>query len=258
MNKIPKHFLLFTYMVFFVGFISCKRTKNITKTETPTPTVDNLKGLREQVSALEHNYNWLRMRSDVNYKSADDNYSVNASFRIKKNELIWSSVTMLIEAARMQITNDSAVILNRLQKEYAVLKSADLQKMLAIEGLDVKALQKLLLAQPPFGIRDGSKLTNTENAYTLQFQNASYKEEMDIDAKGLYLNKYRFERNATQYITVNYSNFTQVQDKFLPQKIVFDIASPQKILITLDVSDYTFTETDDAPFSVPQGYKKSK
>jgi len=254
-----KHFSAIVYMVLFVvGFSSCKHGRNITKTEIPTSTVDNTKALREKIASLEPNYQWLRMRADVDYKSDDDQYSANTSFRIKKNELIWGSVSVLIEAARLQITNDSAVMLNRLQKEYTTLKTADLQKMLAIEGLDVSALQKLLLAQPPFGIREGSKLTQGENAYNLSFQNASYKEDMDIDAKTLSLNKYHFEKNATQYITVSYSDFKQVDNKNLPQKIEFDIASPQKILITLNVSDYTFLDTDDAPFSIPSTYKKTK
>ncbi|MGZ5281554.1 MAG: DUF4292 domain-containing protein [Bacteroidia bacterium] len=259
MNKKPKYFLALVYMALFLGFVSCKRTKNISKTETPkAPEVDNIKGLREKTASLEHNYQWLRMRTDVDYQSADDQYSAQASLRIKKNELIWGSVSVLIEAARLQITIDSAVMLNRLQKEYTVLKTQDLQKMLAIEGLDVKALQKLLLAQPPFGIRDGSKLASTEKVYNLQYQNGSYKEEMDLDATNFSLQKYRFERNANQHITVNYSNFIQVGDKMLPQKIVLDVASPEKILITLNVSDYTFLDTDDAPFSIPTSYKKTQ
>ncbi len=259
MNNKPKYFLALLYMALFMVTVSCKRTKSISKSDTPeAPAIDNnFKSLKEKVNSAAYNYQWLRTRADINYKSAEDQYSAQASFRIKKDELIWSSVSVLIEAARLLITNDSAVMMNKLQREYTVLRTQDLQKMLAIEGLDIKALQKLLLAQPPFGIREGSKLTTTENAYSLQFQNASFKEEMEL-GNTLNLQKYRFERNASQHITVSYSNFTRVDEKFLPQKIVFDIASPEKILITLNVSDYTFLDSDDAPFSIPANYKKTK
>jgi hypothetical protein len=239
-------------------FSACRHTRNVTKTETPPPSSNSIQALTETLEKNALSYQWLRMKTSLSYEDPSNSYSAATQIKLHKDELIWGSVSVLIEVARAQINKDSATMLNRTNKTFTSFPVMDLQQMLAIQNLDLSALQRLLLAAPPFGIDRDSKLTTTDNLYQVEHTTPAYKEAMDISSRNMRLSKYRYERNANEYLEVNYSDFTEVDGKTLPKKIEITVARPDKIKITLDVSDYTFLDSDEAPFSIPTSYKRSQ
>jgi hypothetical protein len=139
-----------------------------------------------------------------------------------------------------------------------VYRSGDLQQILEMQGLNVTAIQHLLEAYPPFGINSDARIGKTadENTYTVQTQTPTYKETMDIDSKTGLLKTYRYDRNNTQYVIARYSDFAQVDNLNLPKKIELEIRTPDKIMITLDVSDYALLDADETPFNIPASYTR--
>lgn len=237
----------------------CKRGRKVSKGDMPA----DLNSVQAYSEALQKNaiqYQWLRIKAGLTYEDSDNSYSASAQLKLQKDRLIWGSVTMLIELVRAQINQDSATFLNRTAKEYSSVPVKDLQQMLAIEGLDLSALQRLLIAQPPFGINKESKLVSkAEEAYTIDYISVSFKERISIAPAATHLTSYRYERNQSEYLEVNYSDFTEIDGRTLPKKIDMHIAqAAKKIRIILDVSDYTFLDTDEAPFSIPSSYKRTK
>jgi hypothetical protein len=72
------------------------------------------------------------------------------------------------------------------------------------------------------------------------------------------MTQYRYERNASEFILVTYSDFRPVGKDALPYKMDMEVHTPDKIHIILNVSDYTLQETDEAPFFIPASYTKVK
>jgi hypothetical protein len=238
---------------------ACKHTRNVTKTEPVAPTTSSIDALSESLAKNMVDYKWLRMKTSVTYEDQDNSYpTAAAQIKMHKDELIWGSVSVLIEIVRSQINKDSATMLLRTSKQYRTFPVNDLQQMLAIEGLDLSALQRLILAYPPFGLNKDSKITKTGDLYQLERTTPTFKEQMDISGKNMRLSKYRYERNYNEYMEVSYPEFMNVEGRTMPKTVVITVARPEKMKITIDVSDYTFLDTDEAPFSIPSSYSRAQ
>jgi hypothetical protein len=254
MNKLP------LILILLVVLSSCGSHKSAVK--APAPVKDTVKQvsdidlLRGKLAASMPNYKWLRSKGTVHYEKKDQKLNANITLKQRQDSLVWASVNVLIEAARGMANKDSAYILNRTAKEYMVYPVSGLEGLLGIPGIDLHALQSILMAIPPFGIADGTTLNNTGAGYFLERKGASYLEQYHIDPANLRMTDYHIEKNNSQQVTIQYSDFEAVGNMQLPKKIDLTVTSADKILITLEIADYTLLETDEAPFTIPESYTR--
>jgi hypothetical protein len=255
MNKLLPLFAL------LLMFASCGSHKKAVKTtDQPTDTLqkvtNSLDRVRMEMAAAAPTYTWLRSKGQVEYEKKDQKLNARFSFKLRRDSLVWSSINVMIEAARGMATVDSAYILNRISKEYAILPVAGLESILGIPGLNLTAVQNLMLAYPPFGIASDATMKPDNTGYLIERKTATFAESFHINAATMHLDSYHFEKNASQQIDVKYSDFTAAGSMQLPKKIEFSVASPDKILITLNIAEYNLLETDEAPFIIPPGYTR--
>jgi hypothetical protein len=246
---------------------SCRHNKALTKAAPNNPAaakeVSSINELRSFLKSVKPDFNWMRVRANITYEDPGKKYSANTNLKLRKDSLIWGSVSLILELARIEVTNDSAVMLNRANRQFNVYRTADLQQLLEMQGLNVTSLQHLLEAYPPFPISDDAKIGRSAGAdqkeeYNVVTQTPTYKETMEIDSKTGLLKTYRYDRNNTQYVIARYSDFTDVDNKLnLPKKIELEIRTPDKIMITLDVSDYALLDADETPFNIPASYTRA-
>ena len=249
--------LLIAILLLF-GFTDCVPKGKITKPRGKKIVANNLAELKKQIGDNTSTYKWLSTQAAMTYDDGNSEVTANLSMRNRSDSIIWASANLLIEAARILVNKDSATILNRLQKNYSVFPVADLNKMFAINNLDLHSVQNLLRALPPFAIDDKSKFETLKDGYRLQNQQATYKEDITIDPAILRMTQYRYERNASEYVLINYSDFKEAGNQVLPNKIDIEVHTPEKIHITLNISDYSLEETNEAPFYIPDSYTKVK
>lgn len=248
MNKIV---LLLAFAA--LALTSCKRKPAAT---APVEADKNMAELKTALASESPAYEWLRMRTRVEYEDPSQKQSAAALIKMKDDSIIWASVNVMVEVVRAQITNDSAMMMNRLAREYDKFPTAELTQLLPIEGLDLKALQNLILAYPPFGIKEGTKLEKNEASYTLAYQTPVYEETMEIDAATLRMSKYTYRQSESKHLNVYYSDFKEVSGGFYPGKIQFVLQVPDKIALTLDISEYGLAETDETSFTIPESYQR--
>jgi hypothetical protein len=238
--------------------LGCTPKRNISKVKIEEPVANDIDVLNGQISAHAPAYPWLVTQGELEFNDGTNDNTVNLSMRNRQDSVIWASANLLIEAVRLLVNKDSAIILNRLQKNYSVYPVNSLNEVLAIDNLNLHAVQNLLQGLPPFGINNKSSLVLKDNIYQVTNQQATYREEITIPANILRMTRYRYERNATQYVLVNYSDFKSVGNQVLPNKIDMEVHTPDKIHIILNVSDYSLQQSDDAPFYIPESYTKVK
>ncbi len=181
------------------------------------------KGNAELISAYNnsiHPYRWLKGRGKFTYTGNGQEFSASGSLKFREDSLIWGNVNYLIEVARGIITKDSAVLLNRANREYSIYSIKDLQNILAISGLNLKAIQRIFMACAPFGIDKKYQLLKRESAYQLDYQNPMYLEQIILDASTLRMKEYRFKLNESQKIRITYEDFNKTNEMFLPKKLI--------------------------------------
>jgi len=222
------------------------------------PPPSDISVLKKQLNEHSPSYKWLITQGDLTYDDGTSSVTANINMRNRQDSVIWTSANVLIEAMRILVNKDSAILMNRLQKNYTVFPVSDLNKMFGINNLTLVSVQNLLRGLPPFEIEEKSKFEESMGICHLQNQQPTYKETITIDQKILRMTQYRYERNASEYVLVSYGDFKKTGNQTLPNKIDMEVHSPDKIHIILNVSDYNLQETDDAPFYIPQSYSKVK
>jgi len=222
------------------------------------PAATDIASLKKQVDTHPAKYAWLVTEAEIEYDDGSSDITANLAIRNRKDSVIWASANKMIEAVRILMNTDSATILNRLQKNYSVLTMPDLDKTLGLSGLSFNSMQNLLLAIPPFGINDNSHFSRLKDVYRIENQNSMFKEVIMMDKSALRMLQYRYEKNIREFVVINYNNFKQVGDQYLPNNIDVEIHTPDKIHITLNVSGYSLPKNVDAPFKIPASYTKAQ
>ncbi|MCC6599284.1 MAG: DUF4292 domain-containing protein [Crocinitomicaceae bacterium] len=183
------HFILFVkaglykiyyYTIFFCVAIlflsSCRTSKKAI--EERDPLRNHSSGyLLKQYEKNEFNYQWLRMKVDVNVKTPNEATGFKANIRMKSDSVIWISVTPLlgIEVFRILITKDSVKYISRIpENKYYYTGGFSSVSNVAKIDLDFNMLQDLLIG----------------NAVGLDKEEGRFRSEIDND-KYLLISKYK-------------------------------------------------------------------
>ncbi len=118
-----KYLTFFLIVVIIFTLISCKTTRKISSEKVRPMGTGKLYSM---VASNYLPYKTLSIKFDVNIKFDDVDRSIGGTLRIRKDSLIWISLTPVlgIELARIQLTPDSIMFINKLKNEYFV-KSYD-------------------------------------------------------------------------------------------------------------------------------------
>ena len=254
MNKAALLFIL----LLISGLVSCVQKRAITKQRIKEKPVTDISTLQIAFITYAPAYKWIEMQGDLSYDDGSNNVAAALSIRNRKDSIIWASANVLIEALRVMINKDSATILNRIQKNYAVWPVASFSSIFGINNLDFHSVQNLLLAMPPFGIDDKSRFVSGDRMYNIENQTAFYRETIKIDKALLRVSQYRYERNTSQYVVIKYSGFKQTGGQPIPNKIDIEVHTPDKIHIILNVSDCSLQQNAEVPFNIPSSYTKAQ
>jgi len=109
----------FAFLVFTVFFSSCKKDIVGFKSDK-----------KASVNIEEIDFDYFQTRTKVRYSEGDKQINGNAHIRIKKDSLIWFSVSpsIGIEATRVMITKDTAIVINRMDKEYYIFNFEEISR----------------------------------------------------------------------------------------------------------------------------------
>jgi len=105
-------------LIILVLFSSCKKD------------IVAFKSKKKGFDVEEINFDYFHSKTKVRYAEGDKQVNGNANIRIKKDSLIWISVSpsIGIEATRMLISKDTAIIINRMDKEYYVFNFQEISR----------------------------------------------------------------------------------------------------------------------------------
>ncbi|HVS97936.1 MAG TPA: DUF4292 domain-containing protein [Puia sp.] len=225
---------------------------------------DSMQVIRQAVSGLARNHIDFRTFSGhvhVHYQGSDGkDYEFNAVIHIKKDSIIWASITAVfgIEGFRLEVTPDSVKILERGKKIVRLRSVSYLQDQVHLP-VSFHTLQDLLIGNPIF----------------LDTSNILY---------------YRSEKKGLTLFSVGpvFSNLMTLNPDFTPQHSKLDdtdplrartgdmtygdynygggipfsayrkvsVAERSKVDIEIGYKQFKFNEPLSYPFSIPKNYKR--
>ena len=251
--------LLFLGMV-ILTFSACKSKKLVVA--PPVVKIDTVNTVKAENLLLLKNKNIDFLTLSLTGKAAltmdgqENNVSVN--IRMQKDKKIWMRVAAIanLEIAKVLITPDSLLVLNRMQA-VVLQKPFNYIHTYANEEVTFKLLQDLLTGNAPdeflgedadLELQNGVWLlkgTKNNLGFQILFNTLLKAEQTNLN-----------QASAAQALKVVYGDYQQVNGSLFPSKMQLNsMSGRKKVDITFDFSKIESNVTLDFPFTVPKRFE---
>jgi len=269
-----KNKILYSIIILAITFSSCKTTRSIIKAPLKEKGSSYL---FEKLNESELQYTTFKASFSAVYEKNKKKISVSGTIRIKKDSLIWCSVTpgLGIEAARMAISPDSVKVLDKMNGTY-VVKNFDFINELINKGLDYDMLQSLIIGND-FSIYEKSSFKaaienheyrlSTLRRHRLRKQSKTADslkgvipfEQIFLDPNNFKISKViikEIDKNNRTF-QANYKDPILINKQLVPQSVEFTINDGEnKIHLLLKYSKIQIDPVQTYPFTIPPKYKR--
>jgi hypothetical protein len=247
-----------TYILFFLVVItsfSCKRQK----IHLP-PTTTKVKNL----SIQEIDFAYFSSRSKITYKDAENNLNATANIRIKKDSIIWLSVSKIgVEGVRGLITKDSIYVVDRLKNEFSVYDFKTLSEKFNF-NITFDIIQAAIVGNLPLTYQnENAKLIKEKDHYLLRQNENAVTVDNYISAGNMKLTKLSMvEQPTNNSLTLDYKDFKPLNNFLFPYSSLVSLQyqSAQGNDYTLVNIEHQKVEITDKelkfPFDIPQKYDR--
>ena len=229
---------------------------------TKTTSVDSIaigKNLIQRVNARNIDFNTFSAKVKVNYEDKEDNGQGMANFRMKKDSIIWVSLTgpLNMEGFRALITRDSIVLMNVQQKTVQHRSISYLQDLVQIP-FDFKTLQNLIIGNPVFLDNNVASYKVKETETLVLMVGQLFKNLLTIDNNNFTVVHSKLDdldaaRNRTCDIT--YSDYQPANGTMFSTKRKITVAENNRLNIDMDFKKFEFNPVLTYPFNIPKNYK---
>ena len=267
--------LVLFILLLSIFFASCSRKKEVETGEFVKQTeVDSVYKL---MSDNKFEADWFNGKFKGTYHRPDDNQMFNGQIRIRKDSLIWISITavMGIEVFRIEIKPDSLTFINRLEKTYITSSTDYLRKRIGVD-VDFEMLESVILGNDfPYYQTDVFKLSNRGENYLLSTisRRKIKKHSEDVIAnsrilmQNILIDKFTYKINKQTVkvvgddktkLRIYYSDFEMVQNQLFPHKMIIKYKEDNKTYIEFDFSNIEIDTKLRFPFKISKKYKQEK
>lgn len=247
--------LFLILLVFTIIFSSCKRDIVGTKSEN-----------KDLIDVEEIDFDYFITKTKIRYTEGDKQINGNAHIRIKKDSLIWFSVSPSIglEATRVMISKDTAIVINRMDKEYYIFNFDEISRYFNFK-IDFELIQSILLGNLARPIDGNTKIAKENNYFMLKQKSGP----LDIQSFVLVDNNkietvLINEEETSNFMTLKYSEFKETGDYLFPKYCQVNLTYKAKKgpLVTSINLQHNKAEISDKPlkfpFNIPSKYEAFK
>lgn len=266
------HILLIFSMLAVVPFLStsCSSKKSLTKTTLREFTAAKL---IKEVEENQFEFDNFVAKMNMKIETKDRNINVKGQLRMKKDSIIWTSVSMPmgLEVLRIKVTTDSVYFLNRTEKTYLAENIEvfnDISPMITTIGFiqavfvgnDINLRESddynIQIADGQYNLSISKKLKKT-----IKNNDEDWKvmlKDLWIDPQLFKITRYHIREynDSKRKIDLQYSDFEEVNGKYFPKEISVDIHGDLYLKAHIEFSNITVNEPLEFNFSIPKKYDR--
>jgi hypothetical protein len=214
-----------------------------------------------QLKNIDWTYCTAKYEADIKVESQD--LSGTFSFRMKKDSIIWFSVSAImgIQILKGIINRDSAHILDLYNQKYYGLSLQDLSRMQELPA-NISAIQALIMGNSPTTdlILKDSTLLNNEYTHNWLGNNALFL-NYSASSKNKIFTESRFsDKGKMRKLVIGYTDRQLIENIAIPRKMNWSIIEQKSDLnnLRLDLTLKTarFDAIPSYPFSIPADYER--
>ncbi len=265
-------FLLLFLAITFTAITSCNPSRKAIKAPLKEEGTDYL---FTKLKEHELKYNWFTAKFSAEYQNNGTSYSFSGQIRIRKDSLIWITLTPMlgIEAVRIVITQDSLKMINKLNDTYFIGDYNYLNRSLNT-NIDYDILQAFLIGNDLQSYENSKfrasvdrgeyKLSTSERQKLKRFVRNS-DENLKVYIQNIWLDAQTFKityadvreiRRENIKLEAGYFQFEDVQGQLFPKNIEFNIRADNNISVKAEFSKIILDTPLQFPFKIPSNYKQ--
>ncbi|OFX48081.1 MAG: hypothetical protein A2046_05895 [Bacteroidetes bacterium GWA2_30_7] len=269
-NIFPKLTLLILVSIFITSCWTAKKTTN----QQVTPNLTE--GIIDSVKHQYLKYNTLSIKFNSRFESDEKNLSFSGQIRLKRDSIIWISVTPVlgIEAMRIKFTRDSVMLLNRLENSYLAEKYDLITKYTQTE-INFNFLQSFFLNELiPYQYNEDVSIINNylvssdSSHFILANNNSNINDSLNKNIVHIIsilknINKVEniatYDNASSRNIKINYSEFEPKDSTKFPTNINL-VLKNKSDFINLSIKYTKITNDNELnfPFNIPQKFERIK
>ena len=248
------------YLVVLLAFTaSCKSGKlhkKGIKVETTETNADKDFLSINQLQLNEIDFRQAKIKSNIvaDFKSFSQKFPITV--QLQKNEIIWASVTIGFELARLQFTPDELIILDRFNRTAYSGTWDDLSDVTGFR-LNFDMFQALVLGNLFFPAQEGDQLRNDDSYLSLlqQREGLNFENRIDYKLKKL-VEIIGTDPSRGTDADLKYDSFVSVDDQIVPTIVNFVLSGRNNGKLEIKHSAFEFYDSGlNFSFSVPSNYK---
>ncbi len=269
MNRIRIILIFSVLTLLFIG-TGCSSKKKMTKATLREFTASHL---IKEVQENEFDFDSFQAKMNLKIETADKSFSTKGQLRMQKDSIIWTSISapLGVEVLRMMVTPDSVFMLNRNDKTYLIENISvfnDISPMITT----IDFIQAVLIGNDinlresdnyKISIKDGqyNLLISNELKKTIKQSDDEWKvmlKDICIDPQLFKITKYYIKEYADskRKIELEYSDFEEVNGKYIPTKISIDIHGDFLLKAEISYSNIVVGDNIEFIFNVPKKYDR--
>jgi len=204
-------------------------------------------------------YTSFEGKAKMHYEGKDQNVDFTATFRLKKDSVIWASITALgglVPVARAYITPDSIRLINYLQKEAYLMPMSKASELLPAT-VDFAALQNLIIGNVLRTMAQVTDITDFGGAWSLQMEDNEYLEQLTYNKADSTMRSSQLRSKASDgpAAVVQYGNYEPVAGRrFANSRAINIINKGEQYYLDMNFNNASFDQALEFPFSVPKKY----
>lgn len=264
---------LIALALLLVTLSSCKSNKQVLRRSIKEYGFDYL---YDQLKKNQLTFNTLNAKFSLEFEQNRKVTNLRGQLRIQNDSLIWMSFSpaLGIEAARVLLSNDSVMFINRLNKSYFAGEYALIDSLLHTT-IDYDLLQSMLV---------GNDLTQYDvNKYKSSVDGELYRmtirerrkikryiksgeidtrvlvQQIWLDSDNFRIRRIDIKEKGEENVNnlqVFYDDYIEIDGQLFPSRIQININSHKTIHIQVDFSRAELNKDLSFPFSIPSKYDK--
>lgn len=222
--------------------------------KTVTPVAMQTDALIERVAQNELQWSWFSAK----LTAETDNSALptlGGRIAMQRDNVIWVSLTAMfgIEAARIMITPDSLLIINRLENTYVQEGYEALSRRFGI-GLQFRDLQDALVGNGLWVLGDGEKQHEVEER-RYHISNLSGYDGLWVGQDDYLTQRIHCAETYFQ-LDFDYGNYVDMGSQKMPTSCHLDLKGMYNLAVRVDYTSMTINQEQAFPFKISSKLKR--
>ena len=211
----------------------------------------------------EIDFEYFHGKARLNYKDDKKEREVKANIRIRKDSVIWMTLSVIgVQGGKALINKDSITIVSTVDKEYYVFEYSELSKRFNF-NIDYNVVQAAVLGNLIMPRDTSDQILSQSNFDILNQKQGTVYVKNYINPVTKKLEKVELtEASSTNSLSINYSNFQPIGNKTFPYNGIISAfyKTISGIINTTITLEYNKAEVGDKelkfPFNIPKRYQR--